>query len=95
MSWPASDPGRPGVLRSAIGSVATSGSMGTSRVSVTLSRGWAPQIHQLRRHPDEGGDGQARAAAQATVADGLLTTYQAEQLLAGRSRKLHLSPENT
>ncbi len=46
------------------------------------------------RAPVEGGDAQALAAAQAAVADGLLTAYQAEQLLAGRWRNSSAA-ENT
>ncbi len=38
------------------------------------------------RRPGAGGPGEARGAAQAAVTDGLLTKYQAEQLLTGRWR---------
>jgi serine/threonine protein kinase len=39
-----------------------------------------------RRRPADAGQATARSAAQAAVADGLLTKFQAEQLLAGRHR---------
>src|SRR5262245_10903405 len=39
-----------------------------------------------RRRPAEAGQAGPRAAAQAAVGDGLLTKYQAEQLLGGRYR---------
>jgi serine/threonine protein kinase len=56
--------------------VSRSGVLSSKRLNAYLSS----------RRPGAGGSGEARAAAQAAVSDGLLTKYQAEQLLTGRWR---------